>query len=267
VTKKKRILIGVSGLALALAAGLVWWFWFMPPSKNDFVAAKTIAEKISTYKGSALLREYTSAVSAASKEGGTYEQIVEKTTGQKTKLLDALKSRGENAEKLESSRVRRDKDVEAAYAVYAPQEKKYAAYLQGYAESYPAYVSSFRTCNKIFQIGRQTNDTKEYGALHRVAAKDCLKDLEVLSKAPSKPFADYAKEFARIVNTRQKTFDGVENGSISYDEATESITKLGADLKKNDPNDEIIALSKRSLFHGELTKLIKVLGEKTDQAK
>ena len=189
MTQKKRILIGVSGLALiALIAGLVWWF--MPPGKNDFALAKTTAEQIKEYKGTTLFREYAAAVSTASKEGKSYEQIIETTSNQKTKLVDALNSRSEGAEKLKSSRVLRDKDVEAAYATYAAQEKKYATYLRGYADAYAAYTSSFRTCNEVFQITKQTQDIKAYAGLHRQAAPNCLKDLSVLSKTSNKPLAD-----------------------------------------------------------------------------
>lgn len=268
MTQKKPILIGVSVIVfLALVVGLVWWFWFMPPSKNDLVTAKATAEKIAELKGSQHLNEYTRAASAAYNEGKTYEQIVAATSGQKTKLTDALKGRSEGGEKLKESRVRRDKDIEAAYRVYAAQDKKYIAYLQGYADAYPAYLSSFRTCNEIFQIGKKTSNIKEYGGLHREAATGCLKDLSVLSKSTIKPFADYAKEFTRIVNGRQKTFDSVEDGSMTTADGAVSIKELGAAVSKNDPNDELIALSKTSLFHGELTKLIKVLGEKADQVK
>lgn len=266
MTQKKRILIGVSGLALlALIAGLVWWF--MPPGKNDFALAKATAEKIAQYKGTTLFREYASVVSAASKEGKSYEQILEASSSQKTKLLDALNSRSENAAKLESSRVLRDKDVEAAYTTYATQEKKYAAYLRSYADAYPAYMSSFYTCDKVFQITKQTQDVKAYAGLHKQAAQNCLKDLSVLSKTSSKPLVEYAKEFTRIVNGRQKAFDGVADGSVSTKAAVATMQELGADLTKNDPTDELTTLSKEASFNGELNSLIKVLGEKAEQAK
>jgi hypothetical protein len=266
MTQKKRIIIGVSGLAIvALIAGLVWWF--MPPGKNDFAAAKTTAEKIAEYKGTALFREYAGAVSTANKEGKSYEQIVEASSSQKAKLLDALNSRSDNAATIESSRVLRDKDVKAAYTTYAAQEKKYADYLRGYADAYPAYTSSFRTCDKVFQITKQTQDPKAYAALHREAAPDCLEDLSVLSRSSIKPLADYAKEFTRIVNGRQKAFDGVADGTVSMGLASAAIQGFGSDMTRNDPTDELAALSKEASFNGELDSLIKVLGEKAEQAK
>jgi type IV secretory pathway VirB10-like protein len=266
MTQKKRILIGVSAVALiALIAGLVWWF--MPPDKNDFAAAKTTAEKIKEYKGTTLFREYAAAVSTANKEGKSYEQIIEATSSQKTKLLDALDSRSENAEKLKSSRVLRDKDVEAAYATYESKEKKYESYLRGYAEAYPSYTSSFRTCGEVFQITKQTQDLTAYAGLHRQAAQSCLKDLSVLSKTSIKPLAEYAKEFIRIVNGRQKAFDGIADKTIDPSSASTTIQELGAAVTKNDPTEELTALSKDTSFNGELDSLIKVLGKKAEQAK
>jgi hypothetical protein len=266
MTQKKRILIGLSGLALiALIAALVWWF--MPPGKSDFATAKTTAETIKQYKGTTLFREYAAAVSTASKEGKSYEQITAATGSQKTKLLDALNSRGENAEKLKSSRALRDKDVKAAYATYEAKEKKYATYLRGYADAYPSYISSFRTCNEVFQITKQTRDQKAYAGLHKQAAEGCLKDLSVLSKTSIKPLAAYAKEFTRIVNGRQKAFDGLADGTIDQSAASATIKELGAAITKNDPTDELSALSKEASFNGELNSLIKVLGEKAGQAK
>lgn len=266
MTQKKRILIGLSGLAfIVLIAGLVWWF--MPPSKSDFAAAKATAEKIKQYKGTTLFREYATAVSTASKEGKSYDQVIEATSSQKTKLLDALNSRSENAEKLKSSRALRDKDVEAAYATYEAKEKKYAAYLRGYADAYPSFMSSFRTCNEVFQITKQTKDSKAYAGLHRQAAQGCLKDLSVLSKTSNKPLTEYANEFTRIVNGRQKAFDGLADGTLGQNAASATIQELGAAVTKNDPTDELSALSKGASFNGELNNLIKVLGEKAEQAK
>ena len=89
----------------------------------------------------------------------------------------------------------------------------------------------------------------------------------MLSKTSNKPLAEYAKEFTRIVNGRQKAFDGIANGTIDPSAASVTIKELGAAVTENDPTEELTALSKEASFNGELDSLIKVLGEKAEQAK
>lgn len=266
MTRKKQVALGLAVLfVIAVIAALI--FWLLPPSKKDFVAAKAVAEKIKEYKVTTSFREFTAATSAAYKENKSYDHIVTAATEKKKKLIDALNARSENAAKIKQSRVMKDKDVEAAYATYLARENKYSTYLRNYADTYPAYLASFGSCDAIYQVTKQTRDIKAYAGLHKKAAEGCLKDLTRLSKMPHKPLADFAKEYIRIVNGRQKVFDGIANDSMPIAQANDAMQQLSADVSNNNPTDELTALNKDSRFNGELNALSKLLGEKAEQAK
>lgn len=254
-------------LAAALIAILYLSFW-APPTKQDFADAKATAEKITTYSGSTLLGEFIAKVNQQSSAGLIQQKLVDATADEKKKVVDAVNTRKVLAKKLQASRIVRDEQVKKAYDTYAAKEEKYRTYIVGYADTYPAYKSSFSTCIKVFQINDQaSNNITKLAGLHRAAAKPCLEDLDAVAKSTITPLADYAKEFRRIINERQKVFDGIEKKTLDTDEAGDRISELGADYTKNNPVEALQKFVKDSRFNGELNALIKVLDDKVKTTK
>lgn len=249
-------------LATALLAFLYLSFW-APPSRQDFADAKATAEKITTYSGSALLGDFVQKVNQQNGADLSWQELAEVAANEKKKVVEAMNARKKLAEKLQASPIVRDEQVKKAHDVYAAKEAEYRTYILGYADTYPAYKSSFTTCIKVFQINDQAGGViTKLAGLHRTAAKPCLEDLNVVAKSPITPLADYAKEFRRIINERQKVFDGIEKKTLDTDEAGDRITQLGADYTKNNPVSALQKFIKDSLFDGELDALIKLLDEK-----
>ena len=269
MNRKNLILIGVAAVALIAAVIAILYFTlWIGPSKQDFADGKEKAEKISTYSGSELLSTYTSKISEGARTGLTQQKLADSAADEKKKLVEAITARETLAKELSGSRVVRDEDVKKAYDTYSAKETKYRTYMLGYADAFAPYRSSFATCIKTFQINDGVeNDVTVLAGRHRTAAKPCLEDLAAVAKSPVTPLADYAKEFTRIINERQKVFDGLEKKTLDTDKAGERIKELGADYTKNDP---ITALQKyvgEARFDGELNALIKLLDDKAKAAK
>ena len=266
-SKRKALQIAaiIGGVvALIGIAYAVWAIFLSPPNKQDFAEAKAKTEQIKKYSGTTLLREYNLKVIANSSEGFSQQKLVESVSSEKQKTLDALDSREKLAEEVGDSRVLRDDETKKAYDTYAAREERYSKYIQDYLEAYPLYVSSFDTCVDVFEITKKTTDDKELAKLHLEASKDCKQDLDSLAKSPITPFADYAKEFKRIVTERQKVFDGIKDGSLPVEEASAKIKQLGADSSENNPTDGVNKYGDAALFNGELNKLVDVLKKKSE---
>lgn len=262
--QKKKIIVILSVIIFMIGAGWVVWAIFLaPPTKQDFTQATQKAEKIKTYSGTTLLREFYIKTVDKAREGVAQQALVKATSGEKKKTIDALNSREKLMNEIGESRVIRDKDIKKKFDTYQARENRYSKYIKDYLNAFPMYRSSFTTCIDVFEVTKKTTDENELAKLHADASKDCTKDLDTLAKSPITPFAGYAKEFNRIITERQKVFDGVKDGSVSIPDASTKIKKLGEDYSRNDPTDDLNKYGEQSLFKGELNSLIDTLKKKS----
>ena len=261
------IAVGVVVLIAAIVALLYFTMW-ANPTKQDYVDAKAKAEKIATYSGSELLSAFVVKTNEQSRAGLTQQKLADSVGDEKKKVADAISARATLAEELKNNIVVRDEDVKKAYDIYASKEAKYRSYISGYTEAYPAYRSSFATCIKVFEINDQAKDNlTKLAGLHRSASKDCFVDLAAVEKTSITPLVDYAKEFRRIINERQKTFDGIEKKTLDTSEAGKRIKELGNEYSENDPTEALQKFVTESRFDGELNALIAVLDTKAKAVK
>lgn len=269
LNRKTWIIGGVAGLlALAAIITALYLMVWAPPTKQDFTESKAKAEKIATYSGSQLLNAFVVKINEQSRAGLTQQKLADSASQEKKKVVDAVNARAELAEELKASRVMRDEQVKKAYDTYAAKEEEYRNYITGYVEAYPAYKSSFDTCIKVFQINDEAGDNlTKFAGLHRTASKPCFEDLATVKKSSVTPLANYAKEFERIINERQKTFDGLEDKTLDTDKAGSRIKELSAEYSKNDPTEALQKFISDSRFDGELNELIKLLDNKAKATK
>lgn len=229
--------------------------------RDDFVTARqattSLSKNVSTTNDA--FSDYLAAVNAAFRDGKNYQQTMDATATQRQVLTDQVTKRRQFNTVLATSKARQDAAVEKAYQAYVTKERAYLYYIEGYAEAYPSLSSSFRSCADIYEISDKAATEADLAAVHRTAARDCLEDLDRLGKGQFTPTADYANEFARIVNGRQMTFDGVANRTLDLSAASASIKKLGADSKANDPVASIKAAKEAARPGSELTSLAKAL--------
>ena len=244
-----------------IATGALMYTTMFMPGQDDFVAARGTVKSLETNGGSTgeAFQVYLSAISEASKSGKTYQQIVDGTADKRQAFEDELTERRQLNTTLAKSKARYDKPSETAYQAYVKKELAYLYYIEGYAEAYPSFSSSFNSCADIYQVSRQARSNAELSSLHKAAATDCLEDLDRLSKTSFKPTAAYAKEFTRIVKGRQAAFDGIATNSISLDAAGTTIKQLAADSKINDPVSAIGDAKEAARPAGELDALDKAL--------
>lgn len=264
-SNRKTLIIGSIGGVVAIAAILAAMYLLLwaPPTKEDFSEAKTTADKIATYRGSQLLGTFVTKVNEQSRSGLVQQELAAAANTEKTKVLDAVNARAKLADELSSSRIVRDAEVKKAFDTYAAKEIKYRTYMTGYVEAYPAYRSSFDTCMKVFDINDEAGENlTKYAGLHRAASGPCFEDLAIVEKSSITPLAQYAKEFRRIINERQKTFDGLEAKTLDTDKAGARIKELGTEYTKNNPTEGLKKFVDESLFNGELNALIKLLDDK-----
>ncbi len=267
VTSKKRTLLiagaAVGIIALIAVGYIVWTIFLAPPSKQDFADAKNKAEKITEYSGTTLLREFYVKVGAEARKGVSQQKLVQASNPEKQKTINALKSRAKLAKEIEGSRVLHDAETKKVFASYSAREDRYSKYIQDYLEALPMYESSFLTCADVFQITKMTTDEKQLAKVHKAASIDCVQDLTTLAKSPIPPFANYAKEFKRIIVERQKVLDGIQDGTLSTEKASAKVKELSADFSRNNPTNDIKKYGEEAVFNGELNNLIKVLTEKS----
>lgn len=271
LNRKTLIIVGSVVGALVLIGALLSVLYiavWKQPSKQDFTTAYTQAKEISDYGASKQLSDLVTKVNEQVRAGVMQPKLGESVTAEKKKVDDLIGKRTALNEKLKASIVLRDEQVKKSYDTYAAQETKYATYMKGYAATYPSYRSSLATCLKPFQINDAagTNVTK-YAALHRTAAVECYKDLDVVMKSKVAPLAEYGKEFKRILTERQKVFDGLEKKTLDNDKAGDRIKELGDQFTKISPADKLQEAVKDASFNGELNDLIKLLDDKAKAAK
>ncbi|MES2876758.1 MAG: hypothetical protein V4678_04805 [Patescibacteria group bacterium] len=265
---RKTLMIGGGVLAAAVilivtlvTLSLTVW---AQPSKQDFEAAKKAGEKIVTdYPGSVRLNAFFKAAVAEGRAGKTQDELVAAVADEKKAVVDTINSRRMIADTMAESRVLRDKETKKSFDTYYAREKSYDAYYLAYVDAFPRYYSSLVTCADIFQLTGKASDDKEFARLHNDASKDCLTDLNVLSKTSITPYANYANEFTRIVTERQKVFDAVaKDPLVAKVDGGAKIKALAADQAKNDPTDAVITFAKDASFDGELDTLIDLLDKK-----
>ena len=135
-------------------------------------------------------------------------------------------------------------------------------------DSFPLYMSSFGTCEDIFGVTKDLSDVTKLAASHTNAAADCKQDLASLSKSGIAPFAQYGKEFSRIVSERQAIFDALARKEVNADKSTSNkLAKLGDDFAKIDPTAGLQQYGKDAVFNNELNELIEVLSKKEKLAE
>lgn len=264
------IIAAVAGFIVLVAAvlALLYVNVWAQPGKQDFSDASVRAKKISDQGASKSLGEFITKVNEQSRAGVTQPKLAESAAEQKKKIDGLLASRSKLGEELGSSIVMRDEQVKKAYDTYMAQEKKYYTYTKGYSDIYPAYRSSFTTCLKVFEIvGKAGTNVTDYAGLQRTASKPCFADLDIVASSPITPLANYAKEFKRIINERQKVFDQLEKKTLAEDAAGTRIKELGNDYTKNNPVEALNEFVKDAGFNGELNNFIKLLDDKAKAAK
>ena len=256
------VIIVVAFVTLSLT---VW----AQPSKQDFEVAKNAGEKIVTdYKGSVHLNAFYKAVATEGRAGKTQDELVAAVADEKKTVVDTINSRRMIADTMAESRVLRDEEVKKSFDTYYAIEKTYDAYYLAYVDAFPRYYSSLVNCSEPFQIVGKAADDKEFASLHKAASKDCLADLSLLSKTSITPYADYAKEFTRIIVERQKLFDAVaKDPLVAKVDGSDKIRELSRDHAKNNPTDAVVKFAKDASFNGELDNLIAVLDKKAKASK
>lgn len=267
MNRTKWILLAVTALVIlgALFAALYFALW-APPSKQDFTEAKADAQKIAAQKASESLRSYALAVSDSSRAGKQGTELAAAGSEHKKATLQALAERMNLAKNLQDSRVLRDEEVKAAYDIYWQREQKYSRYVQGYAESFPVFSSSLKTCGKVFTATRDVADPNQFASKHTEVSKDCLTDLGALDKTTIPPYAEYAKTMRSVVVDRQKAFDDLASSKITVRDLTARIKKANEPIATIDPSSKVATFAKESFFNGELNKLIALLDKKAQKA-
>lgn len=249
------LLIGVVILAL-------WLTLWMPPSKEDFAAAKKDAEKIVDYNGLTQMNKFTGAVNTQYRAGKSGQALVDATNTERQTALEAVDNRARVAEQLGKSRVLRDVEVKKAYDVYAPVEASFGAYVRNYINEYPKYMTSVVSCTKAFNLSAAGKTYKQLAETHATYKKTCLEDLAILEKSPLDPYRAYAKEFKDVVNERQTVLDGVANKTMATATAVKRLTAANQKYLTIWPHEELKEYRKKQSFSGQLKKLIEILGKK-----
>lgn len=258
----RNVAIGVAALTVTGGIGYgVWFIFFAPPTSADYKNAATYAEAISDTSALEALETYQAAATTAIKEGKTQDELARAIVQEKQATEAALDKRQEYADKIAGSRVMRDNEVKKLADVYLVTEEKYAKYVRDDMAAYPYFLSSLYTCKKTFDIASETS-TKGYAEVHKKASVDCLYDLNKLTSSPITPFADYAIEFKRIVNGRQKIFDDIAAGKTSYIDSLEKIKALAEASRENNPVAGYQKYIEDNSFKGNELKDIYVLLEK-----
>ncbi len=265
LNRTTRIIIGVvtaflviGGILLALS--LTIW---AQPSKQDFSDAMAKAEKIKTYSGLTLLKEFSQKVIAGSDENKSQQALIDHAAEEKKKTEDALNNRMKLSKEIGEGAAVGDKEVAKAYATYQAREIRYSNYVRDYMNTYPVYQSSFTTCLDVFTFTRSVTNPNEYAAAQRKASEDCIVDLKQFEKSPITPFASYAKDFMSIINDRQVIFDALERKEIDPDkETSKKISDITSRYSKISISKELREYGEAATFNNELNDLIKLLDEK-----
>lgn len=267
--KKKAIIIGAIIAAVVLvgaAAYAVWALFLAPPTKQDFAQAKMTMDEVVTHRGSEGLNDFYAKTVERARAGDSQAKLLESTKAERDKTLQTLEKRQALIAELRDSPIQRDKEFKKAFDTFDARETRYSKYIRDYMDAFPPYRSSFITCIKVFQINDQAGgDNRKLAGLHRTAAKPCLEDLDALAKSPITPYADYAKEFARIVRERQEVFDGIENKTLAEKPAGDKLKQLANDYSDNDPTAEIRKYGEEAVFTDEIKTLRDLIDKKIEQ--
>lgn len=270
-TKKKAILIGAIIAAVALvglAAYAVWAMFLAPPSKQDFANARATMQEVTKHRGSVGLSAFHVKVVERARAGDSQEKLLESTKSERNKTLETLETRARLIDELRSNPALRDKEVKQAFETFDARETRYSAYVRDYMDAFVPFRSSFVTCIKVFQINDEAgDDNRKLAGLHRTAAGPCLEDLDALAKSPMTPYADYGKEFARIIRERQEVFDGIENKTLAEKPAGDKLKQLANDYSNNDPTAEIRKYGEAAVFTDEIKTLTDLLERKVKETE
>ena len=269
MTKKRKILIA-AGVAVAVLIALFTTLYLMlwaPPSKDDFTSAQADAENIRKALVSPSLSQFARTAISERQAGKTYTELMSSLKDERQTIDENLAKREEGVAKLRDSKVRRDEEVDGAFATYEAKEAKFDAYVRGYVEAFPLFQSVGNTCIDAFEITRKTQDITQYASFHKTALEDCIPDLDKLAAVKgNKPLSDYGKEYRRILLARQKVFDEVASGKTASPELSAAVKKAGEDVANNDPSPALAKLIKDSSLNGELNALIELLTKKAKAA-
>lgn len=270
-TKKKALLIGGIIATVALIAGAAYAVWALllaPPTKQDFVDAKATMDKVVTFRGSVGLNDFYAKTIERARAGDSQDKLLESTKAERDKTLETLEKRHALIDELRDSRILRDEEVKKAFDTFDAREARYSKYIRDYMDAFPVFRSSFITCIKVFQINDEAGgDNRKLAGLQRAASGPCLEDLDALAKSPITPYADYAKEFARIIRERQKVFDGIENKTLAEKPAGDRLKELANDYSANDPTEGIKKYGEEAVFTDEIKTLRDLIDKKIEQTK
>jgi hypothetical protein len=269
--KKKVTLIGAIVAAIVLIGAIGYGIWAMflaPPTKQDFTDAKATMDEVVTHRGSVGLNDFYAKTVERARAGDSQDKLIESTKAERDKTLETLEKRHALIDELRGSRILRDQEVKKAFDTFDARETRYSNYIRDYMNAFPPYRSSFITCIKVFQINdNAANNLTVLAGRHRTAAKPCLEDLDALAKSPITPYANYAKEFARIIRERQKVFDGIENKTLAEKPAGDRLQQLANDYSKNDPTDGIKKYGEEAVFTDEIKNFRELIDKKIEQTK
>lgn len=270
MTKKTKILLagGIAGATSLIGVFLVLWFaLWMPPTKADYAAAKSDADKILTFKSSTRVNEFIKVVNTQYTNGETGKALLDSVAVEHQNAIEAANNRGEFAAQVGKSKALRDPEVKKAFDTYAPIEARYGKYIHNYTDEYVKYMSSAAVCGKVYRgFDSKDRTLKAIAKTNAERVKVCKAELTILDNSPMPPFASYAKEFKEVVTERQSILDKVANRTMKSSAAVPLIAANNKRYKEIWPHEEMKKYRETQILHGELQKLIDLLDKKTKSA-
>ena len=242
--KTKATILSVAGwlavVVILLVLALTVW---SPPGKQDFEAARSLTDR--THQSYQVMTEaadrYLKSFTPLYDRGLSPSEVATATTQDRKIFERAYQRHTDDLEKLGSHKALRDDLLSKKFTPYEKHDTSFSTYMKNYLESWPLYLKATRTtCNDVFSVVKtvEAKDTssKQYFAAfakaHQAAAKDCLNDLDVLSKSKNGPMSNYAEKFADFVRTRQNTMERTASDELAIASAQQQLlVTLPSDFK------------------------------------
>ena len=230
------LILGLVGVVI-LAGWLIWDGSFAAPKKADFAAAKTIADDLE--QGTARLDSsataYIQAIVASLRTDPSGKAIEDDAADVHADYDAALKQQADLLKKLEGSAAARDDEVKTAIGnvktEVAAARKFFVDFTGGYDGFYRTYIS----CDDVTRFVASADAARtaaEFGS----AAKDCIKDLDTLSKADTlKSAKDYASKRRDIVSTQRRAYDDLAKAGADTKVLTATLASLKDQTRMLDP--------------------------------